>query len=248
MNVRQIRLWVLYHRHAFRMPKPWLIPQTAWKVLVGPGRSRESILWKIAADASATICVSKPSENLYLGQSVGALSAISASIVNLASHGEMAVAEIVSNDSLSPSDERLINLLPTRVKMTNDVGSNLIGTREGRLLNHFGYRKAVMNLVPNSLEDHAWIACALSYANGSMADFPFDPRGGSITGGIAGMTKNGAIFRGSGISDSNGQLASPHDALDVSLRANAESDLIEVFQCSITEFMSHRFLDELLKI
>lgn len=201
---------------------------------------RDVVLKNLSDKLGVSVCVAKPSENLYLGKPVGKLSAFAASIVNLASHGEMSVSEVVSAEALNVDDSRLINLLPTKLK----IGASFLGDKRGRYLNHFGYRKQVMNLVPETLLDHAWIACALSYSCEEQHDIPFDRRGGGIAGGVAAITKQGTIFRGSGVADAEGIIVSPTDSLEVSLLANAESNHpVDVRECLASEFLSHRFLD-----
>lgn len=213
------------------MIKPWVVPQAAkW--------TRAMILAQIKEGSAITIA--KPSLNMYIGKTIGSLSHVAASIINLASHGEMSIAEIVHDDVCTEIDTRLINLLPSKIKF----GPELIGERKGKFLNHFGYRKNVMNFFPQSLEDHAWIACALSYS--SLGEAPcFDQRGGNIAGGIAGITQSGAIFRGSAVADTQGVIVTPTDALHVSLAANGAKDLIDTHECTITSFFNHKFFQQL---
>ena len=219
-----------------RAVKPWVIGRADWKT--GP---RLAVLSKLAATTNKVICIAKPSENLYLGNSA------KESILNLASHGEMSVGEIFPAES-APAAERLINLLPTRIRLEQPTGEILMyGKREGKYLNHFGYRKIVMNFQPETMADHAWIACALSYSVTPDSNLPFDEIGGGIAGGIAAITKKGGIFRGSGVKDKYGIVATPLESLHVSLSANAEdiSDISDTYECSTEEFFKHSFFRQL---
>jgi hypothetical protein len=228
-----------------RTNKPWVIPAQAFE------KSKLS-LSEIANSLQAAVIVAKPSNNLYLGKPIGTrLDCVCAGIVNLASHGEMAIQQIVHNgtsDSLSDRARRLINVLPTKVQINSGAK---VGDKGGKFLNHFGYRKVVMNLVPESLEDHAWVANALSYSTSRclVPDFMFDPTGGGIAGGIAAQTLDGAIFRGSGIADSEGVIVSPEESLQVSLLANNISSdpksLVLAKNEGELEFRSHRFFARL---
>jgi hypothetical protein len=225
--------------------KPWLIPSRTWKSIEGLA------IDSISTELGCSIVVAKPSENLYLGKPVGDISGAAAAIVNLASHGEMAVSRIVLADGSMPDKalERLVNILPTQVV----VGSEKIGLKKGKLLNHFGYRKVVMSLIPETLEDHAWIASALSYsvkAPTALPDYMFDPIGGGLAGGMAGVTKDGGIFRGSGIADQDGFIITAGQALNVSLAANGvQEDVVDRAEClSDTDFHSHRFYSRLVSM
>lgn len=227
-------------KHLVRASKPWVIPSEVWK------RSQLSLL-EISQELDAAIIVAKPSDNLYIGKPVGNLDAVSAGITNLASHGEMAVGRILASSQMSPTAMGLINLLPTKVEYNGEK----IGEKKGKLLNHFGYRKVVMNLVPDTLEDHAWIACALSYSPSvsQLSGFMFDPIGGGLAGGSALATAEGAIFRGSGIS----QLVSPEDSLFVSLLANGIDPEtvagLRTVGCGIDDdFFQHPFYKKLLRM
>ena len=216
--------------------KPWVIPAHAWKA---SGLTLE----QIAQETRSAVVVAKPSENLYLGKSVGSLDPVSAGIANIASHGEMAVGSIISADPLTPTAFRLVNVLPSKVAFEKAK----IGEKRGRLLNHFGYRKIVMNLVPESLSDHAWIANALSYSTKSEQTF-FDPQGGGLAGGIAAELSDGSIFRGSAIGDDQDVLVSAWDSLLASLAANgrSESEIIKTSQCALyEEFTNHRLYRKL---
>jgi hypothetical protein len=189
------------------------------------------------------VVVAKPSANLYLGNSLGSLDPVSAGIANIASHGEMAVGSIFWSDDLSPTSSRLVNILPSKI----GFGSFKIGDKRGRLLNHFGYRKIVMNLVPESLADHAWIANALSYSTKPEQTF-FDPQGGGPAGGIAAELSDGSIYRGSAITDDHDVLVSAWDSLLVSLAANgrSESEIMRTSECmSYEEFTTHRLYGKL---
>ena len=214
--------------------KPWVIAAT-------------STAGKLVVDR-AVVCVAKPSGNQYLGMQIKGLSAQSASIVNLANHGEMAVAKIIGGDAHCEDMMRLVNILPTRI----DIDGQVIGEKKGKFLNHFGYRKIVMNFVPDSLSDHAWIACALSYSVGVVKDTKvvFDPKGGSITGGVAGITQIGEIFRGSGIEDLDGIIVNPEQSLAVSLAANGQEEdaLVDIVNCSADDFVRHRYYSQLVSI
>ena len=216
--------------------KPWVISSTAYKALgVGPQ--------DIARELDCAVIVAKPSENVYIGRPVGELDSVSSGIVNLANHGEMAIHSVVLSNqqsTLSPTALRLINLLPTQVL----VGNEKTGTKSGKLLNHFGYRKVVMNVMPESLSDHAWIASALSYhKTASSVDTFFNPIGGGIAGGTALRTKDGSIFRGSAIADTQGTVVSAKEAAMVSLMANGAdpSSVVESANCDSPEaFLDHR--------
>jgi hypothetical protein len=223
-----------------RRIKPWVIPATQWK-------SSGLTVPQISTELDSAVVVAKPSENLYLGKSVGNLDSVSSAIVNLASHGEMAIQSIHTSHTPLPSRAMaLVDLLPTKV----EFNGSKIGSKKGKLLNHFGYRKIVMNLVPNSLEDHAWIACALSYSSvpSSLPGIMFDPVGGGLAGGVAVETSEGAIFRGSAIDE----LVSAQESLQVSLMANGlSSDLtsFRIVECGIdNEFIKHRFFNLLTQM
>ena len=227
--------------------KPWVIPGPSWTAI-----SKNAS--EIASELNAVAVVAKPSDNMYFGRPVGNLDAVSAGLANLASHGEMAVRSIhVSPIPLSPSAIRLIDILPTKVDLVTPTETVKIGSKGGKLLNHFGYRKVVMNLVPETLSDHAWIASALSYSTipSTIDGFMFDPIGGGLAGGAAAVTSEGAIFRGSAIRDSEGLLVSADDSLHVSLAANGVADAKLIDKAKLTsdeEFVNHRFFVKLLDL
>ena len=223
-----------------RSTKPWLIPASTWK------KASNFDLRELSSETNFAIAVAKPSENLYLASTDGL-----GAILNLASHGEMAVSKLIDEKSSgTPLVTRLVNTLPTQV----EVNGVKVGEKKGRFLNHFGYRKQVMNLVPQSIADHAWIACALSYSTQVPSSTPdqwmFDPQGGWITDGVAAITRDGCIFRGSGIEDSLGIVASAETSLEVSLHANAQSmqDVVEISRCTPNDFTSHRFFSKLVSL
>ena len=77
-----------------------------------------------------------------------------------------------------------------------------------------------------------------------MDRFMFDPQGGSVAGGIAGVTRDGGIFRGSGIADLDGVVVSPQQSLSVSLAANGLDDaaIMDIGECmSEQAFVTHRY-------
>lgn len=224
-----------------RPSKPWLIPSATWK------QTANFNLFELSKETRFAIAVAKPSENIYLAASDGL-----GAILNLASHGEMAVSRLIDgkNGVLSPLVTRLVNILPTQV----EVNGTKIGEKKGKFLNHFGYRKEIMNLVPESIADHAWIACALSYSTripDSMPDkWMFDPKGGWITDGVAGTTDDGLVFRGSGVEDAIGVIATAELSLETSLQANAKSmdDVFELVSCTVNDFVNHRFYSKLASL
>lgn len=245
----------MHIRSLMRPFKPWVIPGPTWKALVTESLPRNLILSQISSELNAAVAIAKPSENLYLGQAVGSLSATAAALVNVAGHGEMAIQTIFPVIHSDSTVKRLIDILPTKVATDLDE-TDKVGKKGGKLLNHFGYRKQVMNLVPETLEDHAWIASALSYSladdlTSSMPDFMFDPSGGSIAGGVAGITREGGIFRGSGIADLEGHIVTPRESLEVSLAANgvAPESLVETSEClDELGFVRHRFYARLVDL
>jgi hypothetical protein len=223
--------------------KPWVVPAGNWKTQFS---NPDDFFQKFCHQLGLSVAVAKPSENLYLGPSDGI-----GAILNLASHGEMAISKLLIPDKhLDPRLARLVNILPSFV----EVNGEKIGTKNGKFLNHFGYRKQVMNLVPESLEDHAWIACALSYNISIPDELPdkwmFDPRGGWIGNGVAATTREGGIFRGSAVSDSVGEIASANESLNVSLEANAQTvdDIVDIATCSPSDFVGHKFYSKLASI
>ena len=223
--------------------KPWLVPSIRWKDLSGDSTN---VLNEIFRESGSAIAVAKPSENLYL-----ATTGVQA-ILNLASHGEMAVSKLIIEDK-EPCQRltRLVNILPTRVEVNF---SSKMGEKRGKFLNHFGYRKQVMNLVPESLTDHAWIASALSYSARVPDVLPerwmFDPQGGWIAEGVAAITKEGGIFRGFAVEDSQGIIATAQESLEVSLHANALSitEVVELVKCTPENFLQHRFYEKLANL
>jgi len=226
----------------FRTMKAWVVPSHVWKP---SGLSAQEVAGKLGM----AVVVAKPSNNLYLGKNVGGLDSVSAAISNIAGHGEIAIASIhnMEGEELSTQARRLINILPSKIEFE----TKKIGLKNGKLLNHFGYRKVVMNLVPESLDDHAWIACALSYSSVSarIQGFMFDPIGGGLSGGVAVETSEGAIFRGSGIADPDGVIVSPEDSAVVSLAANGFTGELKGQKMAKiegeTEFAQHRFFSKL---
>ena len=232
----------LISRGLVRPFNSWVVPSEKWKNLSG---DPTHVLAEIFRESGCAIAVAKPSENLYLASSGGV-----GAILNLASHGEMAVSKLIVEGDPCPRTTRLINILPTQV----EINGSKFGDKKGKFLNHFGYRKQVMNLVPESLADHAWIAAALSYSTELPENLPekwmFDPRGGWICEGVASVTKEGGIFRGSAVEDSQGVLASADESLEVSLRANAQSlkDLVDLVRCTPENFLQHRFYDKLVSL
>lgn len=213
--------------------KPWVISSTAYKTLdIGP--------LDIARELDCAVIVAKPSDNVYIGRPFGRLDSVSSGIVNLANHGEMAIHSVfIVDQKLSPTAVRLIDLLPTQVLLRDEK----MGKKRGKLLNHFGYRKAVMNIIPETLNDHAWVAAALSYNEMCFKKTFFNPIGGGIAGGIALRTKDGSIFRGSAIADTKGIIVSASEAAIVSLLANGVdlSSVIETACCDSHEaFVDYR--------
>lgn len=213
--------------------KPWVISSTAYKALgIGPV--------DIARELDCAVIVAKPSDNVYIGRPIGRLDSVSSGIVNLANHGEMAIHSVlIANHKLSPTAVRLIDLLPTQVLL----GDEKTGKKSGKLLNHFGYRKAIMNIIPETLNDHAWVAAALSYNQTCLTDTFFNPIGGGIAGGTALRTKDGSIFRGSAIADTETIIVSGNEAAIVSLLANGAdlSSVVETACCDSHEaFVDYR--------
>lgn len=218
--------------------KPWLLPPNAKPL---PGGCLVSV-------------VAKHTGNIYLGAAVGgaSLDAVSAGIANLASHGEMGIKRIVLPTfpySFTLNADQLIDLLAPSAIEIEGPDHQLVETKRGggNFLHHFGFRKTVMHLSPQTLLDHAWVACALSYSHVPLEAFPC-PSGRGIAGGIAAVVKGeGLIFRGSGVSAEsfkNSMLISPRDSLEVSLLANGRSwnDIDESASISSQdEFFSHRF-------
>jgi len=233
----------LVGRGLVREFKPWLVPAEQWKTLASDS---PNILNEFFRDTGLAIAVAKPSENLYLAKNGGI-----GAILNLASHGEMAVNKLVVGDGQTcPRLSRLLNVLPTQV----EVNGSRMGEKKGKFLNHFGYRKQVMNFVPETLADHAWIAAALSYSTVIPHTLPdrwmFDPRGGWIAEGTAGVTREGGIFRGSAIHDADGTIATSSESLEVSLGANAHSlaDVMDISSCTPEQFVSHKFYTTLVSV
>ena len=193
----------------------------------------------------------KPSGNIYLGNPTATgLDSVSAAIANLASHGEMGIASIHEKDNcLSAKAMALIDLVSHSIEFIDEkTGTRKIGAKKGKFLHHFGFRKQVMNLSPESLLDHAWIACALSYSVLPVEGF-ICPSGGGISGGIAARIKqDGLIFRGSAVADQQATcLISAENALEVSLLANGFSlERIESTAEVQTpeQFLHHRFFAE----
>jgi hypothetical protein len=213
--------------------KPWVISSTAYKALgIGP--------LDIARELDCAVIVAKPSENVYIGRPIGRLDSVSSGIVNLTNHGEMAIHSVcIADNKLSLTAVRLINLLPSQVLL----GDKKTGTKSGKLLNHFGYRKAVMNIMPETLKDHAWVATALSYNQTCLINTFFNPIGGGIAGGTALRTKDGSIFRGSAIADTQGIIVSANEAAIVSVLANGAdpSSVVETACCdSHQAFVDYR--------
>ena len=242
-------------RSLVRPFKPWVIQGPTWKALVSESLPRNMILSQISSELNAAVAIAKPSENLYLGQAVGSLSGAAAALVNVAGHGEMAIQTIFPINHSDSTVMRLIDILPITVA-TDFEECDKVGKKGGKLLNHFGYRKQVMHLVPETLEDHAWIASALSYSmafdpTSSMPDVMFDTKGGSIAGGVAGITSEGGIFRGSGIADREGHIVTPRESLEVSLTANGVTpdSLVELSECpDESDFVRHRFFARLVDL
>jgi hypothetical protein len=210
--------------------KPWLLSPLAAPLVLD--------------DAAAVIA--KPTRNVYLGKPVrgdggNKLDAVSAGIANLASHGEMALERILlppAHECIVPAEAlRLIDLLPSSV-VVEGAGEQekRIGAKRGKFLYHFGFRKNVLHLMPETLLDHAWIACALSYS---------ETGAWGVAGGVAALSsKSGSVFRGSGVSDFASLLISPQASLEVSLLANghASQEIDDMaWICTPEEFENHRF-------
>jgi hypothetical protein len=228
--------------------KPWVIPAARWKE---SGLALSDVISKLLEESPLAVAVAKPSENIYLGFPVFSATTVTAAITNLASHGEMAIDRIDTSagSSLSVSDAGLVDLLPTQI-MYNGAK---IGQKNGRFLNHFGYRKIVMNFQPETLKDHAWVANALSYSSRSdmfgSTDL-FDPKGGFVAGGVAGITNSGAIFRGSAILGDTINLSAKY-SMHVSALANGVdvSEIVDVSVCDNQDsFRNHRFFKKLRDI
>jgi hypothetical protein len=233
----------LITRGLVREFKPWVVQADKWKPLASDS---PNILNEFFRDTGLAIAVAKPSENLYLARNGGI-----GAILNLASHGEMAASKLILGDEqICPRLSRLLNVLPTQV----EVNGLRMGEKKGKFLNHFGYRKQVMNFVPETLADHAWIAAALSYSTVIPDTLPdewmFDPRGGWIAEGTAGVTREGGIFRGSAVHDADGIITTSQESLEVSLGANAHSltDIMETSSCTPEQFVSHKFYATLVTL
>jgi hypothetical protein len=231
----------MYAPRLIRSFKPGVIQAEKWKLLAG---QESDTLCGISKELGKCIAVAKPSLNLYLS------STLIGSIINLAGHGEMAVSRIFSPYPCSQQDERLINLLPIQVELTHvssidsSHGVAKVGSKMGKFLNHFGYRKIVMNIQPETLMDHAWIACALSYSIlKPPRECKFDPQGGWIAGGIAGITKDGCVFRGSAVDDADGTVVTANESFTESLSANGrtQEEVIDIVTCNSSQFIEHKY-------
>ncbi len=230
---------LLCRRHPL---KPWVVSAPTWQQTNVP---LETLVGELINYCPA-LAVAKPSRNLYLGGVCpGVPSPLSAALLNLASHGEMAVEKVFLKAAGHSDICPLIDLLPSQV----EVNGLKHGRKLGKFLNHFGYRKRAIQMRPESLADHAWIAAAMSYATEDelVSHALFDTKGGFAAGGCAGVMSNGYIFTGSAVKGPHVDIPAA-TALEVSLFANGAKpgDLVQVAVCETIEtFRYHRFYDML---
>jgi hypothetical protein len=156
-------------------------------------------------------------------------------------HGEMGLGKILTiNDEtqkLSDLDSATLSQLSRPGNFLLDNFKTIrLGDSQGALLKHGINRSKLLDLDCNNLSDHAWLACAFSYA-GKPADSVFE--------GFAAIDEKGNIFRAGGIKN----IMSAEEVSHHGMIANGYSNTIQKATkiCTETDFKKHpyyqRFLD-----
>ena len=155
-------------------------------------------------------------------------------------HGEIGLDTLYGLSQISEisdHDLKTVNLFSRKLKLVfPDEATAKVGSASGNLLKHSKKFSALLDSDCESLADHAWLACAFSFARA----------GRQVSSGAAAATADGNIFRAGEIED----VISAQEAAIVGMRANGRepgpSDAWAT--CDAQGFTEHRWYPRFLDL
>ena len=202
--------------------KPGILLAPHWKPLLTLLPEKQLLL-EISQYLQLPLAVARGSKNIYFVPPGEKLLARFAA--NLMFHGELGFHSIVPGSVLQDQDISLIDQLSRRVHVLYETEQIILGATQGNLLSHATHRSKLLDLPCETLQDHAWLACAFSYGKLGFST------------GAAAQNYNGGVFRAGEI---EGFLTS-QEAVAVGLEANGltQTKNLKWSFCAKPEFQSH---------
>ena len=212
--------------------KPGVILAPQWKSIVKETRLTEKqVLLGLADTLQVPIATAFVSQNIYTCPPGDKL--IARLTANVMFHGEIGLDTLYGLKTISDVQEHLpvIDLFGRKLKIVlPDESTEKVGKATGRLFKHANKLSALLDSDCESLADHAWLACAFSFANSA---------GRVVASGAAARKTDGQVFRAGEIET----VISAQDAVIVGMRANnCEPDVDDNWEfCNEQNFHDHRW-------